>query len=93
MLNTNGNVFGGFSPVKWECDSNRMWKSGDSLRRFLFTLRNPHGVHPRKFGLRAEKKECATTRSSQCGPSFYGCVMVRNNCSTSSDSCTYISTN
>jgi hypothetical protein len=34
--------------------------SDDSLRHFLFALRNPHGVPPQKFALIKEKKQCAT---------------------------------
>jgi hypothetical protein len=49
ILDTKGNAFGGFTPVEWE---SRVWKGDgrnclkghDSLRSFLFTLRNPHGV-------------------------------------------------
>jgi hypothetical protein len=57
IADTDGNVFGGFSPVKWEFSGK--WKGDDSLRSFLFTLKNPHGVPPRKFGLKAEKKQQA----------------------------------
>jgi hypothetical protein len=57
ISDTDGNVFGGFMPVKWE--SGNKCKGDDSLRSFLFTLRNPHGVPPRKFPLRPEKKEYA----------------------------------
>jgi actin-related protein len=40
------------------------WRGDDSLRSFLFTLRNPHGVPPRKFALKKEKKEKAIVCSS-----------------------------
>jgi hypothetical protein len=42
ILNTDGNVFGGFTAVKWE--NNCSYKGDDNLRNFLFTLRNPHRV-------------------------------------------------
>jgi hypothetical protein len=57
IADTDGNVFGGFTPVKWE--SGNKYKGDDSLRSFLFTLRNPHGVPPRKFALKAEEKHNA----------------------------------
>jgi hypothetical protein len=63
MADTDGNVFGGFTPVK--CESSTLnepfghCKCDDSLRSFLFTLRNPHGVPPRKFALKAKEKEYA----------------------------------
>jgi hypothetical protein len=44
----------GLTAVKWE--NNCGYKGDDSLRSFLFTLRNPHGVPPRKFALKAEEK-------------------------------------
>jgi hypothetical protein len=42
ISDTDGNVFGGFTPVEWE--SGNKWKGDDSLRSFLFTLKNPHDV-------------------------------------------------
>jgi hypothetical protein len=55
IADTDGNVFGGFTPVKWESPaSSSKYKGDDSLRSFLFALRNPHGIPPRKFALRAE---------------------------------------
>jgi hypothetical protein len=57
IADIEGNVFGGFTPVEWE--SGNQYNGDDSLRSFFFTLRNPHGVPPRKFALRAEKKQRA----------------------------------
>jgi hypothetical protein len=73
ISDTDGNVFGGFTPMKWE--SNCWWKGNcvkgdDSLRSFLFTLRNPHSVPPRRFALKAEKKQNAISCESGCGPAF-----------------------
>jgi hypothetical protein len=60
ISDTDGNVFGGFTPAEWESRTNSPYNKGDdSLRSFLFTLRNPHGVPPRKFALREEKKQYA----------------------------------
>jgi hypothetical protein len=65
ILDTDGNVFGGFTPVEW--DSRSYEKGDDSLRSFLFTLRNPHGVPPRKFALKEEKKGSAICcKSDRC---------------------------
>jgi hypothetical protein len=50
ILNTDGNVFGGFTPVEWE---SRGWRGNDSRRSFLLTLTNRHGVPPLKFAVRA----------------------------------------
>jgi hypothetical protein len=63
ISDTDGNLYGGFTPVKWESASAKL-KDDDSLRRFLFTLRNPHHVPPRKFGLRAKRRQYAIYRYS-----------------------------
>jgi hypothetical protein len=78
ISDTDGNVFGGFTPVKWESrewnwrwgDENNCWKGDDSLRSFLFTLRNPRGVPPRKFALNAEKKRFAIECNCTLGSGF-----------------------
>jgi hypothetical protein len=76
ILDTDRNVFGGFTPVEWE---SRMWdrrrlnncsKGDNSLRSFLFTLRNPHGVPPRKFALKEEMKRAAIYCDSDACPGF-----------------------
>jgi hypothetical protein len=35
-------MFGGFTPVEWEYDCG--YKGDDSLRNFVFTLRNPRSA-------------------------------------------------
>jgi hypothetical protein len=63
ILDTEGNIFGGFTPMKWE---SRVWnrkdgkkdnhyKADDSLKSFLFTLKNPHNIPARRFALKTEK--------------------------------------
>jgi hypothetical protein len=64
IADTDGNIFGGFTPVEWE--SGNRYKRDDSLRSFLFTLKNPHGVPPRKFTLNAEQKQQAI----YCHPAY-----------------------
>jgi hypothetical protein len=68
ITDRDSNVFGGFIPVEWDSDSRR--KGSDSLRSFLFTPRNPHGVPPRNFALRAQEKQCVIFCYSQFGPCF-----------------------
>jgi hypothetical protein len=94
ISDTDGNVFGGFTPVKWESDSWK-FKCDDSLRSFLFTLRNPHGVPPRKLALKAEKKQFAIRcNSTYCATFGYGYdIYVANNCNTNRSSYTRIGTN
>jgi hypothetical protein len=63
--------------VKWEsCGFPGKSKGDDSLRSFLFTVRNPHGVPPRKFPRKEDMKSyaiccnsnsCAEFGYSPCG--------------------------
>jgi hypothetical protein len=46
---TKGFIFGGFTPIAW--DSSNDYKSDSSGKSFLFTLKNPHNISPRKFKL------------------------------------------
>jgi hypothetical protein len=63
VMDTKGNVFGGFTPVEWESSAlgkgSGHMKGDDSLQSFLFTLRNSRGVPSWKFALRAESKQLA----------------------------------
>jgi hypothetical protein len=95
ILDTNGNIFGGFTPVEWE---SREWngkhgnetnlpKADPSLKSFLFTLNNPHNVPARRFALKAEKKELTIDSDSNCGPRFSDIAVV-DNCNTNTTSFT-----
>jgi hypothetical protein len=76
ILDTKGNVFGGFTPVKWESRTESPWtKEDDSLKSFLFTLRNPHNMPARKFALKPEEKYAAIGCSAMYGPWFGGSVV------------------
>jgi hypothetical protein len=88
ILDTEGNVFGGFTPVEWE---SRKWnrrygkehncsKADDSLRSFLFTLKNPHNIPARRFVLKAQEKDAAIYCTCGCGPIFGSDIGVRDNC-------------
>jgi hypothetical protein len=85
ILDTNGNIFGGFTPVKW--DSNGGLKADDTLESFVFTLKNPHDVPPMRFELKDEKKREAIICDSGWGPCF-GDFAVSENCDTNSRSYT-----
>jgi hypothetical protein len=94
ILDTDGNVFGGFTPVERESPLNWKTKGDDSLRSFLFTLRNPHGVPPRKFALNEEKKAGAICcRDELCALFGEWCeILVSDNCNTNRNSYTRIGT-
>jgi hypothetical protein len=85
---TEGNIFGGFTPVKWEPGPSKgKFKTDPSLKSFLFTLRNPHKVPARKFALKAEKKDFAILCGSSYGPHFCD-IFVSDNCNANTRSTT-----
>jgi hypothetical protein len=93
ILDTGGNVFGGFTPLEWEsrvwnADGDARWTCDDSLTSFIFTLKNPHNIPARKFALKAEKKQHAIWCSSSCGPYFPGGIAVLDHCNANTDSFT-----
>jgi hypothetical protein len=96
ILDTRGNIFGGFTPVEWE---SREWngkggkqdnthKGDPSLKSFLFTLKNPHNVPARRFGLKMEEQHRAITCDSTWGPHFAD-IGIHSNCDTSATNSTY----
>jgi hypothetical protein len=89
ILDTNGNVFGGFTPVEWQ--SHKCFKANNSLRSFLFTLKNPHNILARRFGLKAEDKDRAIRCNSKLGPVF-GDIAVSHNCNANTESFTVLGT-
>jgi hypothetical protein len=88
ILDTKGNVFGGFTPVEWESQTSfPYYKADDSLTSFLFTLKNPHNIPARRFALKAKKKHRAIWSDSGWGPDLCG-IHVSDNCNANTDSCT-----
>jgi hypothetical protein len=95
ILDTEGNIFGGFTPVEWESrqwngkngDEDNCKKADDSGKSFLFTLKNPHGIAPRRFALIPAEKKQAIICYSECGPRFCD-MFVSDNCNTNSGSFT-----
>jgi hypothetical protein len=99
ILDTKGNIFGGFTPVKWESlkwngkDGNEdNCKKGDnSQKSFVFTLKNQHNVEAKRFALKAEKKEEAIWCESGWGPFFWD-IVIYDNCNRSTNSFTALGT-
>jgi hypothetical protein len=87
ILDTKGNIFGGFTPVEWESGE---WhsKADDSQKSFLFILKNPHNIPAMRFVLRAKKKNRAIVCDSDCGPCFYD-LRISDNCNTNTESFAY----
>jgi hypothetical protein len=90
ILDTKGNIFGGFTPVEWS-----EWSSSglvdEEMKGFLFTLRNPHRIPGRRFALKAEKKDRSVFHWSEYGPAFYD-IRVFGNCNTETKCFTYLGT-
>jgi hypothetical protein len=94
ILDTGGNVFGGFTPLEWESrvpnaiwDSSNCWKCHDSLKSFLFAMKNPHNIPARKFVLKAEIKQHAIQCNSMRDPHLGG-IGVGDTCSANTESST-----
>jgi hypothetical protein len=84
ILDTKGNIFGGFTPVKWESGDSH-YKADDNSKSFLFTLKNPHNISMRRCLLKPERKNMAITCSSLCGPNFND-LFVSDNCKANTES-------
>jgi hypothetical protein len=91
ILDTKGNIFGGFTPVEWESPKTSKFKTDDNLKSFLFTLKNPHNIPARIFALKPEGKELAIQCQSGEGPIIGYCdIYVSNSCNTSTKSSLYL---
>jgi hypothetical protein len=82
---TKGFVFGGYMVCQW--DSSNSWKSDESMRSFLFTLKNPHNLAPRIFSL------CQKEYSMLCYRTGYlvwfgnaGCIGIPDDCNENNNS-------
>jgi hypothetical protein len=97
ICDTNGNIFGGFTPVEWEsppnCKDGRC-KADDSLNSFLFMLKNPHNIPAKRFALKDEKKYGAICCDARYGPyfgdGFSSDMFVSDNCNTNTGSWTQL---
>jgi hypothetical protein len=64
-------------------------KADDSLKSFIFTLKNPHNIPARKVVLNSEKKDLAIRCDSACGLIFGWDIAVSDKCNTNTDSFTF----
>jgi hypothetical protein len=81
--------------MKWDSRVTNFWVADYSLRSFLFTLRNPRGVPPRKSPLKAEKMQntilcshtyCAIFGTGDCD------IYVSDHCNANGESHTCFGT-
>jgi hypothetical protein len=94
ILDTDGNIFGGFTPVQWDSrrytDDYEYEREADpSLTSFIFTLKNPYNIPARKFVLKAARKHEAISCSADSGPCFYD-FGVSDKCNANTNSWTYL---
>jgi hypothetical protein len=100
ILDTSGNVFGCFTRLEWESrvwngehdDKNNMPKCDDSLKSFIFMLKNPRNTAARKFALKTNRRQYAILCDSNSGPTFgYGGpdICIYENCQADTDSSTW----
>jgi hypothetical protein len=87
ILDTKGNIFGGFTPLEW--DSNSGVRADDSLKSFLFTLKNPNNIPAKRFALKAERKGEAIYCGSESGPHFRN-LAVCDDCNLHTYSTTFL---
>jgi hypothetical protein len=87
ILDTEGNIFGGFTPVKWDSVSN--YKADGSQKSFVFTLKNPHNIPAKRFALKAEQKYGVILCNSEWGPHFRD-IAVYDNCNANTESATHL---
>jgi hypothetical protein len=93
ILDTNGNIFGGFTPENWSLP--RIGPivlpgevSDPSGKSFLFTLKNPHNFPARRFALKDEMNIRATHRDHEIGPHFCD-IGVSNRCNANTENFTH----
>jgi hypothetical protein len=91
IFDTKGNIFGGFTPLKWNSrtpvafpDSSNS-EVDDNLKSFLFTLKNPHNIPAKRFTLKAEMKYRAIICNYEWAPRFYS-IWISDNCNANTDS-------
>jgi archaellum component FlaC len=101
ILDTNGNIFGGFTPAEWESRVRKtklpvtysfFAKPDNSEKSFLFTLKNPHNITAR-FALNALLKGQSIGCNSQCGPIFGSAnhdIYISDNCNANASNWTFL---
>jgi hypothetical protein len=83
IQDTEGFIFGGFTPVKW--DSNSGPKVDSTQQSFVFTIVNPSETGAQRFGLKGEKKGTAIQCHRPRGPHF-GDIVVASDCAENMNS-------
>jgi hypothetical protein len=80
IMDTNWNIFGGFTPIEWE--SLNEWKCDHTLKSFVFTVKNPHNLEPTKFDLKASMKGRAIHCMGGWNPCFGNDIVLYDRSNT-----------
>jgi hypothetical protein len=81
VLEKDGNIFGGFTPIPWEGCANWPFAKADlNLKTFIFSIINPNDYPPTKFYMKPDKGECAICCDIRWGPSFCGGFAIADQC-------------
>jgi hypothetical protein len=83
---TEGNIFGGYTPVMWDSSTGK--KADPSMKSFLFTLKNPYHLPERRFNLKVDKKHRAIGCFAGRGPCFRD-IGVSSHCNANNNSFTF----
>jgi hypothetical protein len=88
ILSDNGSIFGGYTPVAWHSSS--AYSIDNTLKSFLFTLKNQHNIGARIFPLNEDRKAYAIYGHGSYGASFGSGhnLCVYNQCNINSSSYT-----
>jgi hypothetical protein len=94
ILDIDGNIFGGFSPIPWgsnnsslqldEIDLSLEWNQ--YRESFLFTLRNQSGLTARIFPVIPNQTEWAIRSESDFGPMLGWDICIADHCNTTRNS-------
>jgi hypothetical protein len=81
VLDTEGNIFGGFNPREWNVAMDD--PEFGSLESFLFTSKISHNFHPRMFGLKSDRGSAGIGPDIAWGP-YFGDIGVADDCNANS---------
>jgi hypothetical protein len=89
----DGYIFGGYTPLAWRSDGRGI--RDNSLEGFIFTIKNPHGLSARVFGLRQGHAAWSIYCGADYGPTFGGGhdIHVCDQCNSSRNSYTNFDNN
>jgi hypothetical protein len=87
VQDTGGWIFGSYTHCKWP---NNEWATDSSAKSFLFTLKNPHNIPPRRFAMKAGQEKFASyfreNRNDIVWIGYSGAIALTSGCNQNSNS-------